>query len=345
MIANKNNEASAFPQKYIDQMIAHAESFDPRPFRKDGTHALSFRADTAESAFTLQQLTYIRPGVLEVQYPELKGAQLVPVNTRIDTGAQQHTYDIYDYVGSASITSDMSTRPPRVDVKKSQSTQNIYSVWDAYGYSVQEARAAVFARQPLPQQKAKAARDIIERTLDTIIMTGDALTGMKGLLTLAGTLTYSVPNGLSGVKTWENKTPDEIVADLNGIANGIVTATKEIEQPDTILLPLTSYTLISSRRMGDGDTTTILDHFLKSSPYISTVEASHKCEAAPNSEWTGKRMVAYKKDPNKLEVLMPQLFEQWAPEIDGAETVTICHARIGGIALYYPKSVSYGDGI
>lgn len=333
---------AAFPQKYIDKMIAHAESFDPRPFRRD----TATRGDAAESAFTAMQLTFIRPGVLEVEYPELKGTRLVPMNTNVDTGAQEYAYDVYDYVGQAAITSDMSTRPPRVDVKKSRSVANIYSVWDAYGYSVQEARAAIYAREPLPARKAKAARDVIERTLDAIIMVGDKVTGLKGLLTLASTETYTVPNGqASGTKVWETKSPDEIVADLNGIANRIVSQSKEIEQPDTVLLPLTSYTLITSRRMGDGDSTTILAHFLKSSPYITTVEATHKAESAPNSEWTGKRMTCYRKDPTKLEAIMPQLFEQWPPEISGAETITICHARTGGVVVYYPKSIAYGDGI
>lgn len=338
----ENDNKNAFPQKYAQLMRDHAQAFDARPYHRD----TATRADSAESAFTAMQLTYIRPGVLEVEYPELKGTMLVPVNTSVDTGASQFTYDVFDYVGLAAITSDLSTEPPRVDVKKTQSTTNIFSVWDSYGYSVQEARAAIFARQPLPAQKAKAARDIIERTLDTIIMVGNALTGLKGLLTLASTLTYTPANGTaSGTKVWETKSPDEIVADLNGIVNGIVSTTKEVEQPDTLLLPLTSYTLISSKRMGDGSDSTILAHFLKSSPYITSVECSHKGESAPNSEWTGKRMVAYRKDPSKLEVIMPQLFEQWPPEIRGAETITICHSRIGGVVCYYPKSVSYGDGI
>ena len=46
-----------------------------------------------------------------------------------------------------------------------------------------------------------------------------------------------------------------------------------------------------------------------------------------------------------LEAICPIIFEQLAPQFEGYEVLTNCHARCGGVVLYYPKSVSYADYI
>ena len=155
---------------------------------------------------------------------------------------------------------------------------------------------------------------------------------------------HSTPNGGAGTKTWETKTPDEIVADLNGIANKVVADSKGVENPDTIILPITSYNVAATKRMGDGSDVTALRHFLSTSPYIKNVETSFRLESYA-AGWTGKRMVCYRKDPNKLEGLVPQEFEQMSPQFNGFAVKTLCHMRCGGVVLYFPKSVAYGDGI
>lgn len=340
-----------FPSDRFKQMLAAARRHDSNNARLDAGEELAMhsrlvasgRFDAGESLFMARQLEYLRPGVMEVQYPELKGARLVPVDTNVDPGAASFTYQVFDQVGEALVTSDLSSKPPRADVSGSESNQVIRSVIIAYGYSIQEARAAMMAKTPLIPRRAMAARDIIERTLDNIIFLGNTVMGLKGLLNQSSPVTYATPNGASGDTEFETKTPDEIVADLHGIVNAIVVNSKEIEQPDTLLLPLSSFTYIASRRMGDGDSTTILDHFKRTSPYIKTVEATHKLES--NSAWTGKRMVAYRKDPNKLAFILPQPFEQHPPQADMYELVTPCHARTGGVVVFCPKSIAYGDQI
>lgn len=335
-----------FPKARFDEMLKAAKTFNPASpgdakWHFDQVHG--GKLDTAESVFFARQLEALRPGILEVQYPELKGARLVPVDTNIAPGAMTWTYRVFDHVGSALVTSDLSTAIPRADIKGSESTQVIRSVVNAYGYSILENRAAMMAKTPLVPQRAMAARDIIERTLDNVIFLGDPVMGLKGLLNQSGVVTYTVANGASGSQSWSTKTPDEIIADMNGIVNKIVSDSLEIEQPDTLLLPLSAYTYISAKRMGDADPNTILSHFLRNSPYIKSVEATHKSES--NSAWTGKRMVCYRRDPNKLAALMPQPFEQFPPQAEGFELVTNCHARTGGVVVMYPKSIAYGDGI
>jgi hypothetical protein len=343
---------ATFPKARFDAMLEAARGFDPSKvatvektdFQRRFDAAVQGKMDAAESAYIARQLEFMRQGVLEVQYPELKGSRLVPVDTAIDPGAASYTYQVSDHVGKALVTSDLATEPPRADVKGSESNQVIRSIIIAYGYSIQEARAAMFAKTPLIPRKAMAARDIMERTIDDIWFLGDLVMGLKGLLNQSSTTTYTIPAGAGGTKAWDSgKTPDEIIADMNAAVNKVVSDSKEVFQPDTMLLPLSTYTYISTRRMGDGDSSTILQHFLKNSPYVKTVEATHKLES--NSGWTGKRGMCYRKDPNFIAGLLPQPFEQLPPQATAYELITPCHARCGGVVVYQPKAICYFDEI
>lgn len=342
---------SMFPSARFKQMLDLA-----RQDRQDAADAQSAevkelaahirqtcRADAGESLFFARQLEHIRPGVLEIQYPELKGSSLVPTDTSIDPGAASLTVQFFDHVGQAKVVADMDTEIPRADVSASEGNQIIRSIVTSYGYTIQEARAAMFARTPLLPRRAMAARDAIERKLDDVIFVGETVMGLKGLLNQTGTVTYTILNGGAGDTNWETKTPDEIITDMTAAVNKIVVDSLGMEEPDTMILPLSSYTYIASKRMGDGDSTTILDHFKRCCPMIKTITSTYKLES--NTGWTGKRMVIYRKDPNKLAFLLPQPFEQFAPQAKNFALITNCHARTGGVALYYPKSVCYADDI
>lgn len=365
-------EKTAFPSKYKNRMDAAALAFDWRNPRLD---ALSRKAqdllwqfnprlamrmeigrfdardvfDAGESLWFARQLEYMRPGLFEVLYPELKGKQIIPVNNSVHPGAEVYTYRAFDKTGKAIVISDYSKGSPRSDVKGLESTQVIRGITTSYGYNMQELRAAMLAQLPLDVRKAMAARDLVERTLDNLIFYGDAASGLSGFVNLStGTTSFTVANGgTSGTKLWRTKTPDEIAADMHGVVNAVVTNTLEVEQPDTLVLPLKAYAIAASRRMADGSNQTVLDFFLKTSPFCKQVIPTHKLDYAQRANWTGTsgRMVALKQDPMKLEAIIPQEFEQLPPQMDGFETVTICHARSGGVVAYYPASIAYGDGI
>lgn len=301
------------------------------------------RMDAAESIFFSRQLEHIRAGVFDKKYAVLKGRGFVPLNTEVNPGASTFTYRVYDEVGMAVIISDYSKTFPRADVSGTEVTSVIRGIGDSYGYSIMEGRASMMAGVALPQRKANAARKAIEQKLDTVIQTGDTANSLGGLLNITNAIAYTVPNGAAGSATWALKTPDEIVADLHGIVSNMVTVTKEIEQPDSMILPVASYQLIATKRMGDGSDITILKHFLETSPYIKTVSSWYACDTAGGS--SSKRMVIYRKDPDVLELIIPQEFEQFLPEQRGAEVLTLCHLRTGGVVCYFPLAVSYGDGI
>ena len=49
---------------------------------------------------------------------------------------------------------------------------------------------------------------------------------------------------------------------------------------------------------------------------------------------TGPRMLTYQRDPEILELIIPQDFEQFPPQARNLAFVVPCHARIGGVVTH-----------
>jgi hypothetical protein len=86
-----------------------------------------------------------------------------------------------------------------------------------------------------------------------------------------------------------------------------------------------------------------LQFFLRNSPYITSVEPWDKLTGA--GAGPTNRMMVYRRDPDALQLVIPQEFESFPPEQEGLNSVIACHARTAGVQCYYPMSILYADGI
>lgn len=303
--------------------------------------------DAGEAAFFTRELEMIRAATYDIKYPNLQGRELVPVDNSVPSGAELVTYRTFDRHGQAAYISDEGTDLPRAEVSGTETGSKVWSIGMSYGFTLQEVRGALMAGRPLESRRAEAARRAIEELIDEGIWLGNSAHGLLGIANQSAALTYTTPVGAYGDTEWTNttgvKTPDEIVTDLNGVVFRVVDFTNDVERPDTLLLPLSRYNLISSLRMGDGSDNTVLRHFLQNNPYIRSVVPSYKLESAGSG--SSKRMIAYVRSPSHLQAVIPQEFEQLPPQTIGLRTTIPCHARFGGVQVYYPKSICYADNI
>lgn len=299
-----------------------------------------YNCDAAGSVFLQRQLEHHRSRAFEFVFPEFKGRKFVPVNNEMDPGAEIYQYKIHEQVGRAEFISDWSKDLPRVDVFSREAFKKVRSLGDAYGWNFQEGRAAAFARENLPERKVRAARRAVEQKLDDVLLIGDANQDMEGLFSLTGA--GSVPP----TGPWASATFEDILADLHAISKKSFDDTNEIERADTLLIPTEIMGLLTTTYVGNEFGTTVLDLFMKTDPHIQNVDMSYRLSATGgHGGGAVNRVMAYKRDPEKLEAIVPQEFEQLPTEMKGMELVTNCHARTGGVVLYYPKSVTYMDGV
>lgn len=302
------------------------------------------RLDANESAFFTRQLEYVKSRTYDTQYQELKATQLLPVSTEAPMGANEITWRSYTGIGQAKIIADYAKDFPRVDVYGTENTVKLKDIGDAYGYSLKEIRQSQYAGARLDQRRASMARRAIDEKIDGIAWNGDDDYNIQGFIDYPGINEYTVPDDADADgPEWIYKTPDEIIADLSGIVSTIIEATNGKETPDTILLPIAQYLLIANTRMTDGNDKTILKYFMENNPFITRIEWVTELDGAGASG--ADRMMCYKNASDKLTLEIPNPFEQFAPQQQGLEYEIPCLATTGGVIVYYPLSIAYGDGI
>lgn len=309
--------------------------------------------DANESVFFERELEYIKTQTYDVKTPNMKAMENIPISGEAGPAAESITYRQYDSVGMAKIISNYSDDLPRVDVKAQEFTTPVRSIGEAYGYNVQEIRASAAANKNLPARKAATARKIMDQTTNKIAWNAYPTDGINGGLTgllYNANVTKGTVTQRGGDYVFADKTPDEILADLNKLVDDIMDLTNGVEQPDTVLLPIAQYSQIASEYRSSTSDLTILEAFLKNRPYITKVDwvAEFKnVNPIPSTMVASNTdiMVAFRRQPDALTLEIPQPFEQFEVERRGLEYLVPCHERCGGVIVYYPLSVNIVEGI
>ena len=313
----------------------------------------NLRFDSAEDAsiFFARELDYVKKETYDVEYPEFTGLKLFPISHEVNEGAETVTYYSYEKTGFAKIISNYATDLPRADVKGKPTTVPVKSIGDSYGYSMQDMRASRMAGKSLDTRRGEAAKYQIDRKTNEIIWAGDAATGLPGVLTASNNVpTYTLAT-VGGKTTFADKTVDEIAADLNGMRAFIAKTTKNVEVPDTVVLPPSVVIQLAGKRV-DGTAETAWDFVKKAVPGIKNWEQAPELESDmtdtnPYAAASGGRGVClmYKKDAKKLTIEVPLAFYQYAAQPKGLEIEVPCEARVAGAIIYYPMSLLIAAGV
>lgn len=303
----------------------------------------AFNIDANESAFFKRELEVVKSKTFDVKYKPNVALALFPMSAE-NPAAEVITWRQFSRVGMAKMISDYAQDFPRVDIYGVEYSVKPKDIGSSYGYSIAEIRRAAMAGLPLETRRAEAARRAIEDKLNYIAFNGDTATGLNGFFDYPGITEYTVASGgTGGTKTWSTKTADQILDDMNGIVHAIVSATNGIEQPDTMLLPLEQYNLITTKRLSTDSDTTVLEYFLKTNRYIKRVEWVTDLKTAGDSSTA--RMMVYVNDSDHLNLEIPLMFEQFEADKTGMSYSIPCMARTAGLLIFYPGSVGYADGI
>lgn len=302
--------------------------------------ARQLRLDANETAVFSRQLEFIKTRTFDIKYPNLKARQFIPTSNEAPNSADTITYRVWDQYGMAKIVANYADDLPLVDVTASETTVPVKSLGDAYQYSVQDLRISAATGANLDTRRASMARRAIEAAIDQIAAKGVPGTTMTGFLN-----NPNVPIVAPDTGSWSAATdPADIIADLNKLVNYVITTTGQVHTPNTLLFDTASFAMLTTRPMGADFNNTVMKTFLNNNPYITSVDQWTKLDTA-DADGTGPRLVAYVKDPEVLELEIPQEFEQFPPQARNLTFIVNCHARIGGVSIRYPLAMAYMDGI
>lgn len=311
------------------------------------------KMDAAASTFFVDQLRFIKPELYNYEYPARKAFKLIPQSFDADEGSQIVAYESYKSLGIMQLIANYADDLPTIDVQGEQVNAPVFPFGGSYGYSTKDIRSAMMkmrmaggdnTRVYLPTQKAFATRLAYDQFMNSFAWFGKPESSVYGLTNNPAIPSGDVPaDGTGGSTTFESKTPTQILRDLNDLVNQIRITTKDVEMPDTVILPVKQMTYIASTPFSTLNGASILEYFKLNNPEITTVESV--VELAGAGENNSDMMIAYRNDPMKLFMENPLPFTQYEPQMRNLRWVIPCEASTAGVIIPYPLSINIATGI
>lgn len=319
-----------------------------RSYKARQRFVLSQNFDADETLFLERELTQLRAKMFTVQFPPSLARTFAPKATDIAPSADTYSYKVLKPVGMAKLIAYKAGDIPRVDVVATEVLGKVRPIGASYGWDINELREAARLGTALPEVKALAAKDFIERGIDNCLAFGSlpdeaGLYPDVGLNGLANNPLVSALTVLTG-SWWLNPSPIDaalILAELASLVSTVGNYSNDVFKVNTILLPTTHYEYIRQAVFSALTGESIMTIFLRNNPQITTLAPWYKLNTAGASG--GPRAIAYQKDPQILEAVIPQEYEEMPPEMKGFEFIKNAHARCGGVKVYQPLAMRYLD--
>lgn len=296
-------------------------------------------------AFLLSQLTYLESKMFEKLYKAITYSTIIPISNEAGEWAESVTYFFMDGAAIAKFVGTKSLNVPIAEIGTEKITVPVELGATGYEYSDEEIRQAIQLQRPLPQLKSNTARRAYEELAQRTAMVGDTTHNLPGFINNTNVTAASVVNPGSGTE-WVNKTPNQILFDINDFMGDIFVDTLQVERADTLLLPTSQWNYIAGTPRSDNSDTTILAWLIANSPYLNSAD-----DIKPISELAGAgagstdRMMAYTKDMDKVVMHVPMPLRFTEPQRKGRGFEVPGEFKLGGVEFRYPGSARYADGI
>lgn len=223
-------------------------------------------------------------------------------------------------------------------------------------YTIPELESAAKLGRPVDQQKYEGLKLKHQMDIDEQVYIGDTTTGDTGLVNAAAvTNTANVANGAGGSPLWANKTPDEILLDVNEILNSAWAASGWAVVPGRLLLSPLPYGYIATQKVGTAASSSILSYLEDNN--LLTKSGKGKLQILP-LKWligagsggtigtqNGKdRMVVYTKEKERVRYPMT-LLQRTPIQYDSIYHKSTYFCRLGVVEIVYGQTLAYRDGI
>jgi len=312
---------------------------------------IDFTDTKVSLGFVMPAFYNVEREVYRIKYPSFDYSALIPVVTEGNEWSSGTLFRSSDAAGKAEFLSGKGFDMPYADISQNQFLKGFELAGIGYEWSIEEIQKASMEGVSLTIEKAAAAKRIAEQMLWNIAMTGNSEKNWTGLINDANVPAADVAaNGTGSVTWWAAKTPDQILADINGGITGVFTTTQETEMANTVLLPTAIYQSLASTPRSSTSDTSILTYLLANNAYTAEtgqplmVRGLRALTAAdPGGDG---RAVVYRRAPDVLRFHLPMPHKFLPPFQKSSMAYEVAGImRTGGTEIRLPKAVSYLDGI
>ena len=234
-----------------------------------------------------------------------------------------------------------------LDIGKTAQNLNIWG--SEVRYTLPELASAQKLGRPVDQQKYDGMKIKWNMDVDQLVYIGDPTNyGYTGLLNSAAVTTTNVAAGASGSTLWSQKSPDEILADVNTLLTATYIQSGTAIVPDELRVPPIQWSYLVSQKVSSAGNVSILQ-FLRDNSMCNAANGK-PLNILPVKWLTGRgvgganRMMCYTKDKNRVRYPLVPL-QRTPLEFRGIFNITTYYGRMGQVEIVYSDTLQYADGV
>lgn len=238
---------------------------------------------------------------------------------------------------------------------QADTNKEIYKVWN-----FSNILKVPFIDQQKLQQAGRSLNDILDngirlnwnKSLDNVMYTGVPSENVPGIVNNPNVTASTAATGASGSTNWSKKTPDEILADINGVINSTWAESQYdlTGMANHILVPPAQYGLLATTIVSSAGNRSILDYLLENNLGRNQgvdvmIFPSRWCIGAGTGDTD--RMVAYVNADNRLnfDLTVPLSRVMTEQSVQQLAYLTAYVGQFSQPKFLYEQCVAYVDGI
>lgn len=238
-----------------------------------------------------------------------------------------------------------------IDIAK---VTNPLTIWmNEIAFTLLELESAAKTGRPIDQQKFDALKLKNQMDIDEQVYVGDTQLAVTGLINNAGVYKTNLPAGAMGSTLWAQKSPDEILADVNAALTTVWANSAWAVLPTRILIPPAQFGQISTQKVSLAGNCSVLKYILDNN--ITTTKGGGQLEIEPLKWSIGAaaggtigtvdghdRMVVYTRDKERVRFPMTEM-GRTPLQYDSIWQKTTYYQKLGVVEVVYPDTMGYFD--
>lgn len=318
------------------------QNYDENEFRYFRDHTGQERLDEGGSLFLARELDALRARVYEMETPALNALNIFSVQSEAAGWQDTLTFGLISDFGMARIISDYADNIPMVGVYGQWLTVAIYTIADAYAFSMKEIEKAQATGKGLTDRLATAARRGMDAKINDLVWNGDEDYNIIGIFDNPN-INYQAAQrhpttGNPTTGSWQ--TGNDAMQDLIIAIQGILTTTKGLHQANAIVLPVSAASILTQQLP---NTNVSYKTFLtQENPGLSITYAQELEDIDGNGT---KGALVFEKSADVAAVELSQPFRQHPAQWNNLHAKVVCDARTAGLIVYKPICITLIYGL
>lgn len=309
-------------------------------FRQDSPFAreAGWRQDAGETLLFATALQHTVSTYVPSLYAPNQAQTLFPIDTSLPAGATTVLKPRMIDDDDPNALGQLSPNADDVQLVEISATSDIYRLLSfarGIAWSLDELEEAAFGGRPLQTDKLSALDRAVARVFELVALEGVASGGISGAYNHAGITITAVVTG-----TWATPaTALQIYGDVAALLQAIYLA-NDNEMPDRLVIPQSLSHFLNVRRANTDMSVRAM--LLEDYPGLQIME----CNRANlyDAAGTGPRIMAYKYNPEYLNIGVARPFTLEAPEKHGFSYRLIGRQKLAGCIASVPLMAGYMDG-